>query len=55
MPATQLPSLDASLPISTALPVPSLPSLPTVAGLTTTVSHAKSALAGLLNEVAGLV
>ena len=57
-PATQfpsLPSLDAHLPISTALPVPSLPSLPTVTSLTTTVSHAKTTLAGLLDEVAGLV
>lgn len=56
-PATQfpsLPSLDAHLPISTALPVPSLPSLPTVTSLTTTVSHAKTTLAGLLDEVAGL-
>jgi len=54
-PATQfpsLPSLDAHLPLGTALPVPSLP---TVASLTTTVNHAKSTLAGLLDEVAGLV
>jgi hypothetical protein len=53
--APQLPSLDASLPISTALPVPSLPTLPTISNLSTTVSHAKTTLAGLLNEVAGLV
>lgn len=51
----QLPSLDASLPLSTALPVPSLPTLPTISNLSTTVSHAKTTLAGLLNEVAGLV
>jgi hypothetical protein len=57
-PATQfpsLPSLDAHLPISTALPVPSLPNLATATSLTTTVSHAKTTLAGLLDEVAGLV
>ncbi len=53
--APQLPSLDASLPLSTALPVPSLPTLPTISNLSTTVSHAKTTLAGLLNEVAGLV
>lgn len=52
LPAAQIPSLDASLPISTALPVPSLP---TIANLSTAVGHAKSTVAGLLNEVAGLV
>lgn len=47
-----VPSLDASLPISTALPVPALP---TIASLTTAMNHAKSTVAGLLGEVAGLV
>ena len=63
-PTGQLPSLDASLPISTALPLPSLPSipglpsissLPSISNLSTTVNHAKSTVAGLLDEVAGLV
>jgi hypothetical protein len=47
-----LPSLDTSLPINTALPVPSLT---TVSGLPTTVSQTKSTVRGMLDELARLL
>lgn len=51
----QIPSLDARLPISTALPLPSLPSVPTISSLPTTVNQAKSTLAALLDKIAGMI
>jgi hypothetical protein len=47
-----LPSLDTSLPINTALPVPSLT---TVSGLPTTVGQTKSTVQGMLDELARLL